>query len=77
MTKAAESDFIQGADELMKRLQIGPSAFRTLIEAGLPGRYHNNRWYFHFSNVNRWLEVWTAVSVGQVLEEEQLNGQHK
>jgi hypothetical protein len=70
--KSDDSEFIQGAAQLMTRLKIGPSTFKTLIEVGMPGRFHNGRWYFHAANVDRWLERWTAGSVGRGIDEREI-----
>ncbi len=70
MTKKND-EFLVGQGDLMKVLSIGRPVFHALIEAGMPGRFHNNRWYFHLDNVNAWLKQWTAVSVGQVFDEEE------
>lgn len=70
MTKRND-DFLIGQGELMNALGIGEYVFKMLIEAGLPGRFYGKRWYFHLDNVNAWLIQWTAVSVGQVSDEEE------
>jgi len=68
MTKKND-DFMVGQNDLMKALGIGEAVFSALIEAGMPGRFYNKRWYFHLANVNAWLIQWTGVSVGQVPDE--------
>lgn len=69
MTIKKIDEFMVGQGDLMKALGIGDAVFNILIEAGMPGRFYNKRWYFHLENVNAWLKQWTAVCVGQVPEE--------
>ena len=64
-------EFLIGKGDLIRVLDIGEAVFRVLIEAGMPGRFHNKRWYFHLDNVNTWLRQWTAVSMGQVPDDEE------
>lgn len=47
--------------KFMDILGIKDATFRTLIDAGMPARYENGRWYISMNNFQAWFDNWTAV----------------
>lgn len=60
-TVLTENKAIFSKKEFMDKFSIGESAFKTLLENGMPGRYENGRWYISLNNFYVWFDKWTAV----------------
>ncbi|MGR9045633.1 MAG: hypothetical protein ACU83N_10075 [Gammaproteobacteria bacterium] len=64
-----KTGLLDGKEEIRSFLNgVSDHKLKKFVEAGMPVRIEDTRWYAHIENIENWFKSWTKIRVKNIPE---------